>query len=468
MYDDTTLRNGNNDLDGEANKAKVSRRTFSALVGAGVALLLPRGGYARDVAEGDVGVQASDSRRQGEAMRNPTGSNIIIKKFSPPRPAKDLDHAIVYRRDDEFASHPYTSGFWETAAGHLIANFATRKVNYGGDPNNLAHTNLGRNPGGRGVTVRSEDRGRTWKEMESANDRGARQAPAPADRQFDSLAELGPIDFTNKDVLIANSGGFTPTSRASVRVSKDAGRTWSRSFLLPLDGLQALGAMNSSMVRPDGRVLLFMFEVSKDGWNRHPLVYRSTDDGTTFHFMSFITPKDDPFAAGTGNWTDLPFAFGGHRWFYPRGYMLPNGRILCVLRSQRDPTSVMWTEVYKSDDGGQTWGFLSRVNDFGAPGSLVRMDDGRLVMVYGYRVPPFGVRAAVSEDEGLTWGPEMIVRDDGGSWDLGYPNAWNAGPGKVGVLYYINTKDDPIQVKPGGSLAGAGGVRHIARSFFSV
>ena len=28
---------------------------------------------------------------------------------------------------------------------------------------------------------------------------------------------------------------------------------------------------------------------------------------------------------------------------------------------------------------------------------------------------------ALSEDDGRTWGREIILRDDGGSWDLGYP-----------------------------------------------
>ena len=122
--------------------------------------------------------------------------------------------------------------------------------------------------------------------------------------------------------------------------------------------------------------------------------------------------------------------------------MLPNGRILCVLRCQRDPTGDLWTELYKSDDGGQTWQFRSRVNDFGAPGSLVQMGDGRLVIVYGYRLPPFGIRAVVSEDEGATCGSEIIGRDDGGSWDLGYPNAWLAEPGKENpravILYFCD------------------------------
>jgi hypothetical protein len=439
----------------------VSRRTFSTLVGAGMAMLAPGTAHALERGAAPAQQIAGGGARRAAA---PT----TVKTFRPPRPAKDLETAVVYRRDNEFASHPYIAGFWETAAGHLVANFSTRQVDYGGDPNNLSHNNLGRNPGGRQVTIRSEDRGRTWKEAAPTYDQ--RQPPEPSsDGEVDSLAELGAIDFLNKDVLVANSSTAfgAPASRAVVRMSKDAGRSWSRSFRVPLDGLHSLSAMQSSLVRPDGVCLLFMFEVSEDGWNRHNLVYRSTDDHSSFHFLSFITVKDDPFAAGSGDWKG-PYAFGGHRWFYPRGYMLPSGRMLCVLRSQRDPTGVMWTELYKSDDGGQTWQFLSRVNDFGAPGSLVRLADGRLVMVYGYRLPPFGVRAAVSEDEGQTWGGEIILRDDGGSWDLGYPNAWDAGGGKVGALYYFNSKNDPIQVKPGGSLAGAGGVRHIARSLFTV
>jgi hypothetical protein len=139
--------------------------------------------------------------------------------------------------------------------------------------------------------------------------------------------------------------------------------------------------------------------------------------------MSYIVPREDPWGQADGNYTDPSVAFVGHRWFYPRGYLLPSGRIICVVRCQRDPTGVMWSELYYSDDGGDSWGFLSRINDFGAPSSLVIMPDGRVVAIYGYRLMPAGIRVAVSEDGGKTWGPELIVRNDGGSWDLGYPNA---------------------------------------------
>ena len=86
--------------------------------------------------------------------------------------------------------------------------------------------------------------------------------------------------------------------------------------------------------------------------------------------------------------------------------------------------------------------------------------DGRVVAIYGYRLTPSGIRASVSEDGGKTWGPELIVRDDGGSWDLGYPNAWHVEGNRVGTLYYFNSKDDKVQAN--------GGVRHIARSIFTI
>jgi len=379
----------------------------------------------------------------------------VIRRFAPPRPAKDAEHAVVHRRDDQFCAWPYTMGFWETASGELVANFLSLDTDYA-DRAKVSHDHLAERGGGRSrlVTVRSADRGRTW--GEPRYDAYPRPNPqtAPAD-----LSAWGPFDFLDRDVLVGNSSTDfgTPKSRSFVRVSTDAGHTWTPAAQLPLHGLPALSAINSALVRPDGRCLLFLTVISEDGWNRRPLVYAGTDDGTRFGFLSFITPERDPFAAADGNWTST-YRFGGHRWFYPRGVMLPSGRILCTLRCQRDPTGIMWTELYSSDDGGLTWEFRSRVNDFGAPGSLVAMADGRLVVVYGYRLPPYGIRAVVSEDEGRSWGPEIVVRDDGGSWDLGYPNAFEAEPGRIGVIYYFNERDDTVQAD--------GGVRHIARSLF--
>ncbi|HQR07959.1 MAG TPA: sialidase family protein [Gemmatales bacterium] len=52
---------------------------------------------------------------------------------------------------------------------------------------------------------------------------------------------------------------------------------------------------------------------------------------------------------------------------------------------------------------------------------MVKLQDCRIALTYGNRSAPYGIRAKISDDKGKTWGPEIILRDDGGNWDLGYP-----------------------------------------------
>jgi hypothetical protein len=352
-------------------------------------------------------------------------------------------------------------GYWNFGDGELLQQVTSITTDYA-SADAISHDNIGRGggPGGtKSVDLRSRDWGLTWDGADPTINMMAKIDPKMAAAK--TMGDLQPIDFLDKDTIVSNSGaGFgTPVGRTDVRLSRNRGKTWSPPIPVPKDGLHSISGMNSVLIRPDGTALIWLMEVDETGWNRHPCVFALPPRGTDFHFLTFITPKHDPFGNADGDYHST-FRFGGHRWFYPRGYLLPSGRMLCVLRCQRDPRGDMWTEVHASDDGGRTWGFLSRVNDFGSPGSLVQLADGRLVMVYGYRLMPSGIRARVSTDEAKTWGPELIVRDDGGSWDLGYPNAWALPDGRIGVIYYFNSKDDPVQVN--------GGKRHIQRSIFSV
>jgi hypothetical protein len=391
------------------------------------------------------------------AQAQAQGSATIIRRYAPPRQIANVDHQTVYRDEKRFSGWTYVIGHWNMRDGELLQSFFSIPTDYA-SADAISHDHLPRNLG-KMYSVRSKDYGRTWSapviDMFATVAKGTQGAK--------QLSDLGPIDYLDSNVLVSNSstGLFgSVNARTVIRVSRDRGHSWSPDLPVPLDGLKSLSAMNSFMVRPDGTAMLWLMDSGDDGWNRHPLVYALPPRGTDYHFLSYITDKFDPKGAADSGDRSTTLRFGGHRWFYPRGFMLPNGRILCTLRCQRDPRGIMWTEVYYSDDGGATWDFLSRVNDFGAPSSLVVMPDGRIVAVYGYRLMPSGIRARVSEDGGKSWGPELIVRDDGGSWDLGYPNAWLTDDGKVGVIYYFNSKDDRIKVN--------GGVRHIARSIFSI
>ena len=76
------------------------------------------------------------------------------------------------------------------------------------------------------------------------------------------------------------------------------------------------------------------------------------------------------------------------------------------------------------------------INNSGNPASMITLQDGRIVITYGWRHAPYGIRARISEDQGQTWGTEIILRKDGDSWDIGYPRTIQRADGKIVTVYY--------------------------------
>jgi Neuraminidase (sialidase) len=142
---------------------------------------------------------------------------------------------------------------------------------------------------------------------------------------------------------------------------------------------------------------------------------------------------------------------GGKSWGDPsliaRDYnetalvVLPGGRLAAALRSSKGGS----TSMCFSDDGGHTWTAPRGVTNNGEhPGDLVLLPDGRLILTYGERNRPFGVRALISPDGGQTWDKRNIIvlAWDAPNWDCGYPSSVLLDDGDILTIYYqVNDLD---------------------------
>lgn len=100
----------------------------------------------------------------------------------------------------------------------------------------------------------------------------------------------------------------------------------------------------------------------------------------------------------------------------------------------------------ESQDGGKTWSTPHSIGVWGLPSHLLRLRDGRLVMTYGHRRPPFGNQARVSTDHGRTWGEAIALSTDGIGGDLGYPSTVELTDGTLLSVWYEKMKEPRLAV----------------------
>lgn len=132
-------------------------------------------------------------------------------------------------------------------------------------------------------------------------------------------------------------------------------------------------------------------------------------------------------------------------------YETPKGDLLAFVRTEGFNDH---TVLARSSDHGRSFQWQD-AGFQGHPHHAIRLPDKRVLLVYGYRHVPYGVRARVLDSEctNPASAEEIILRDDGGNGDLGYSWATMASKNRALVVYYFNRADGP---------------RHIAGTFLQI
>jgi len=246
----------------------------------------------------------------------------------------------------------------------------------------------------------------------------------------------GDIDFTHSDFAARVNGN-------EFWVSYTRGKTWQGPYRIPDFGGKELSSRTHYRVNGP-KDCLFFFSAKEPqveaGLQDRAFCARTTDGGKTFNFLSWMTDNIEV------------------RSVMPVTCRISENELISAMRRRHDARRKglpdrgrNWIDVYRSNDNGQSWQFLSKVADTdrgkrnGNPPSMVRLADGRLCVAYGYRSEPYGIRAKISTDNGKTWGKEILLRKDGINWDIGYCRMVQRPDDKLVTLYYFSTEKNPEQ-----------------------
>ncbi|MCY4609378.1 MAG: sialidase family protein [bacterium] len=254
--------------------------------------------------------------------------------------------------------------------------------------------------------------------------------------------------------------------------SKDGGVTWTEPIPVNIRPMKHGGCRLGAWELPDGGLILALYGRMRE----------YSEDGTGETNRCFLVRSDD----GGDNWD-----YYGTLAYDPNNIIdyeeagivrLDDGRLVSFMRTHLQPSQDTKSMIMVvSEDDGFTWSQPKWTRIWGYPPELIRLQDGRYLLVYGYRRPSYGVRGIIS-DNGIDWdvGNEFVISEGGipatsqvakpsssrvvpvaGLYDegavnyfhpglyqhIGYPTVTQAADGTVVCSYHEWSQDErPLQI----------------------
>lgn len=274
-------------------------------------------------------------------------------------------------------------------------------------------------------TWASED-GRFW------NKRGTPTEHEPETNRMNVAAGLS----ASGDLIVLASGwelDNAPNGKVSlvkvlrpwVSHSADNGQSWKinkEGFPRAAEGMTNYIPFGDIIVGEDGSLRVIAYAQSKGKEINKTTMFKSDDDGMTWHHFATICDGSDPDSKGH-NETAI--------------YEVGEGEWIAAARRWKGGQAM---DLFRSRDNGKTWKKEDQItNSRQHPGHLLKLDNGSLLLTYGNRVKgQHGVAVKISDDKGHTWSDEMILFQQEIPADIGYPSSVQLEDGSIVTAYYAS------------------------------
>jgi hypothetical protein len=196
------------------------------------------------------------------------------------------------------------------------------------------------------------------------------------------------------------------------------GFTWPPQNIAVMGGLSTMPCGSPILTR-DGTLLCPIYDFSKPGWNS--VLCRSSDRGRTWL---------EPVVMAQGEAGEVCFC-------EPAVVETAPGVLRALHRVENAREGGGYFRTNTSTDGGLTWS-KPVITDIlsGACPRLLSLKDGRLLLTFGRRRAPFGIRALLSGDGGETWGRTDWLLRATNNGNMGYTCSAELGNGRMLTVSY--------------------------------
>lgn len=369
-----------------------------------------------------------------------------------------MQHTIIHKRDGFYSAFPHIIDHH----GELLVVF--REAGASTAEAAHTHTHTHQDIDARICLTQSSDGGETWSPPVTIIRGDAQSGITPSDPALTVLQDgaylaryarwqLKPIaqrheingaihrHFVRRGMVgHIVGGGFS--------ISRNQGKTWHampRRFLEIPTGFASREAV---IELSDGTLLLPIYA----GYPQHTEISylaRSWDGGKTWQDISTIAGTPLPYRQGK-NYNETALIV------WDDTTLLALLRVDTTFTTDDDQQTLMseggageleWAISY---DLGFTWSAPRPTGIYGQPAHLLRLQDGRVLVTYGVRKAPYGVAAQVmhfSPDTGFAEVSKVVIRADGGGWDVGYPATAQRPDGSLYTVYYLYDADDPLATR---------------------